>query len=308
MAESTVLTRRELYDLVWAIPLSRLSEQFGISDRGLAKICERHRVPSPPRGYWAKREAGDSPKQTLFVEVRDAALDLIEINPSASTIPEEAREILTRAKLERRTGQPVKLRPVAPRESTFPPPERVHPILVATAKALRTAKTKETTMIALSGAGLATIWVSSESVERILAFLDKLVRQLFAKEYVVEVVAKGIKVSLAPDDLVFTLKEQTELHPHEPTQEERLAEKRRQERIAKTNSSWEFWDSKCAYPANDEIGTGHLILQVDGYSDGVRRRWADGKSQTLETLFDGIVAGFEALLATRKAKRLEMEE
>jgi len=38
--------------------MSKLAESFGISDVGLSKICDRHRVPTPPRGYWAKNEAG----------------------------------------------------------------------------------------------------------------------------------------------------------------------------------------------------------------------------------------------------------
>jgi hypothetical protein len=35
-----------------------VARQLGISDRGLAKICVRHAVPFPPRGYWAKVAAG----------------------------------------------------------------------------------------------------------------------------------------------------------------------------------------------------------------------------------------------------------
>lgn len=33
--------------------MSRLSERFGLSGNGLAKICRRLDVPYPPRGYWA---------------------------------------------------------------------------------------------------------------------------------------------------------------------------------------------------------------------------------------------------------------
>lgn len=49
------LTRQELYDLVWAHPVSKLAKDYGLSDRGLAKLCERHSVPTPPRGYWAMK-------------------------------------------------------------------------------------------------------------------------------------------------------------------------------------------------------------------------------------------------------------
>lgn len=50
--------REELHRQVWETPMSRLAVQYGISGNGLAKICDRLRVPYPPRGYWAKKVAG----------------------------------------------------------------------------------------------------------------------------------------------------------------------------------------------------------------------------------------------------------
>lgn len=52
------LCRQELYDLVWSTPMKTLAAQFGISDVGLKKTCARAAIPTPDRGYWAKREAG----------------------------------------------------------------------------------------------------------------------------------------------------------------------------------------------------------------------------------------------------------
>jgi integrase len=48
------MSRRELYDLVWSEPMTALAKRFGISDRGLTKVCRRSDIPAPPRGYWAK--------------------------------------------------------------------------------------------------------------------------------------------------------------------------------------------------------------------------------------------------------------
>ena len=39
------IIRDELYAQVWAMPMSRLSQQYGISGNGLAKICGRLDVP-----------------------------------------------------------------------------------------------------------------------------------------------------------------------------------------------------------------------------------------------------------------------
>jgi hypothetical protein len=45
----------ELYRMVWDRPMIRLAEEFGITENGLAKICDRLDVPYPPRGHWAKK-------------------------------------------------------------------------------------------------------------------------------------------------------------------------------------------------------------------------------------------------------------
>lgn len=52
------LTRAELHALVWQNPMMHLAEHFGLSGNGLAKICTRMEIPVPPRGYWAKKAAG----------------------------------------------------------------------------------------------------------------------------------------------------------------------------------------------------------------------------------------------------------
>ncbi|MFK0377828.1 hypothetical protein [Pandoraea sp. NPDC090278] len=53
-----VITRAELYVKVWASPVSKVAEEFGMSGNGLRKLCTRNKVPCPQRGYWAKLQAG----------------------------------------------------------------------------------------------------------------------------------------------------------------------------------------------------------------------------------------------------------
>lgn len=52
------LSRRALYDLVWSEPLRVICERFGISDVALRKTCQRASIPTPERGYWARKAAG----------------------------------------------------------------------------------------------------------------------------------------------------------------------------------------------------------------------------------------------------------
>jgi hypothetical protein len=59
-------TRKTLYDLVWSEPMKTLSARFGISDVALKKTCERVGIPTPERGYWAKKDAGRETFQAAF--------------------------------------------------------------------------------------------------------------------------------------------------------------------------------------------------------------------------------------------------
>jgi hypothetical protein len=55
-------TRSELHARVWQTPLSRLAPELGLSDNGLRKLCQRHDIPVPARGYWARLAAGQTVK------------------------------------------------------------------------------------------------------------------------------------------------------------------------------------------------------------------------------------------------------
>ena len=60
------LTRKELYALVWAKPMSDLAKGFEMSDVGLKKICKAAYVPTPPLCYWAKFKNGEKVAKTVL--------------------------------------------------------------------------------------------------------------------------------------------------------------------------------------------------------------------------------------------------
>lgn len=72
---ATSLTRQELYDLVWSKPISKLVEHFGVSGVAIAKACSRAHVPVPPRGWWARRTAGQSSIVRVQLGQRPPGLD-----------------------------------------------------------------------------------------------------------------------------------------------------------------------------------------------------------------------------------------
>lgn len=77
------LSREELYERVWTEPIQKLSKEYGLSDVGLAKTCRRYNIPIPPRGYWAKRQAGHRVNKASLPHDASAASLRIQL-PGAS--------------------------------------------------------------------------------------------------------------------------------------------------------------------------------------------------------------------------------
>jgi hypothetical protein len=75
------VTREQLYEQVWSVPIWTLCQQYGLSDNGLRKICKRLNVPVPPRGYWAKVEAGHKVRKAALPKDAEQSVAQIHVAP-----------------------------------------------------------------------------------------------------------------------------------------------------------------------------------------------------------------------------------
>jgi hypothetical protein len=81
------LTPQQIYDRVWG---HTLAKELGISDVGLGKLCARHDIPVPGRGYWAKKAAGKRVTQPKLPVVDDPYRQKIRFaGPVESTQPDQ---------------------------------------------------------------------------------------------------------------------------------------------------------------------------------------------------------------------------
>src|SRR5262245_4542050 len=62
------ISREQLYQEVWAKPMTAVATKYKVSSSFLARVCTRLNVPRPPRGYWARQKVGQSPKQPPLPE------------------------------------------------------------------------------------------------------------------------------------------------------------------------------------------------------------------------------------------------
>lgn len=65
-----MVSREELYRLVWSEPMIRIVQRFDVSGSYLARVCTLLNVPRPERGYWAKHAVGKAPAQIPLPEPR----------------------------------------------------------------------------------------------------------------------------------------------------------------------------------------------------------------------------------------------
>lgn len=67
---SEPVSREQLYEMVWKLPMLRIAEQFGVSSSYMARVCTELRVPRPPRDYWAQLEVGRAPERPALPVAR----------------------------------------------------------------------------------------------------------------------------------------------------------------------------------------------------------------------------------------------
>jgi hypothetical protein len=162
---------------------------------------------------------------------------------------------------------------------------------------------------------MAGVVVGRDAVERAIYILDTLVRALMERGLPPTMAGDGIRVERGKDAATVAISERIRREKHVPTPEELVAEERRRKRLERHYATGRTWDAPApsdlyaqAYPAIDTIRTGELVMQIQGWGEGVRRTWADGRTQRLERMVEDVATGLEAILAARRLQREEREE
>lgn len=100
------LTRRTVYDLVWVQPMTHVAAGLGVSNVAFKKICVKHRIPTPTRGYWAMKLAGKTVRQVHFRAASDPKRELVVIHGAPVPREPEVRQAIERARQRRRRAPP----------------------------------------------------------------------------------------------------------------------------------------------------------------------------------------------------------
>lgn len=264
------LDRKQLYEQVWTEPILSIARSLSISDRGLAKICARHRIPTPGRGYWQKLRSGHRVRRKALPQLptEEAHLAVIHLRRRAS-LPQPGEPPGPVAIQEEFEARP---------ENRLSVPERVdrfHPLIRQTRKGLRGSRKASPCDPRRHRSPQLDVEVAPGSVRRALRVLDTLIKALIARGFAVRAGENG-----SPKTVVTIEGVEIQI---------RLEERHRLVEVTRSKSVRNWWDSK---PATRREPTGELALRItDPEVSNLRRTWADGKRQRVESCLNAFIVG-----------------
>jgi hypothetical protein len=282
MQSISSISRTELFEALWQQPMSKLSEQWGITRREIVQLCEQYEVPRPSSGYWAQLNWGTAQERPLLPPLE--AIDRIEIESfrkqfgrplSTSKERETAEVVLAEAP---QTPQPEKLEIVVPDELANP-----HPCIKKLRSNTAPAASKSTSYGGDSREKTLQSWiaVSKDQLQRALRIADTLLKHWELRGFEVSDDG-GLKNRDGEDEVPFSI-----------TEGSKRVEK------PKKNHYWREWD---------HVPTGVLTIEVHcQHFDQLRRRWSDGKVQKLENIIGSFLNAIPAYLSEIKQSRLDEE-
>lgn len=200
------ISRHELYEKVWETPMTKLSAQFNISDVGLAKICKKHNIPRPPRGYWAKRAVGQRVKKTQLPN--RSSNELIEIHPNPfydqnSDIPDELSNQIQ----------------IAGDHDPITVPKALHnplPLVKQAGELLEICQPDQFGILESSSKKCLDIQVSKNNLRRALRIMNALIKALSERGFEVHLKNGTTRVNVLDEDLRFGISEDLATKKVEP--------------------------------------------------------------------------------------------
>lgn len=297
-----IFTREEFYDLVWSKPMTHLAREFAISDVALHKICRKHDIPNPPLGWWAKKAAGQTVKQTPLQRAKAGIAEKITIaSGDLSREPSELASVRERARIRASEGDNAQ-------------GLEAHPVIERTLVRLRKAKPSDIGIVTVEGSGIIKCAVALSSIDRLSVALPRIAHaaslqgfELIGSEGSAQFRSKAETVNFSISELIK--REKHVLTEAELAKEEAWRKKR--DRAAQRNS----WDNlifdRPTFPEWDHHPTGQLSFEFEHVylfrGTAPRRSFRDAKVQRLEHMASDIAVGLAVLAAAKTEDRLARE-
>lgn len=288
MTEKTILLRKELYKKVWTKSMVQLSKELGLSDRGLAKICEKYDIPRPGLGYWAKVEHGKKVNKKPLPNNPKLDKEKIVINPQAPWIVGQ-----------RSKKRSVYLREPIPITTDLSNKKNLHPMI---AKAVKTGFQKSLERGLYNAHKTCfNITVGEKNAQRSLMLINTIIKALEKRGYKFKVITedrelyydqryklKHCHFEIKGEKISFSITEKMNQVEHKLTSDE----KRRERQYGYT------WAKKWDYVASGKIKFSISISHYD------KLAWMDTEKKKLEDKVPLIIRGFLKAADSSKKQRI----
>jgi hypothetical protein len=297
------LSRRQLYDLVWSKPILSLAKEYGFSDVGFSKICRRHNIPLPPRGYWAKISAGlQVAKPALPNPHRE---EPVYIPPRKSITDEESLEkkktlAQEKSEVEKIGVISVPSQITSPHKITQNTQQYFEKIIKKIEQAQKSNSLPRDYYSVINSiyrgrvqckqTGCFNVAVSEGLVERALIFLDTLVKEL--EKYGFKIQSAKSKETQGPVSAVKDNEVITFL----------ISEGYKYQVVEDSKKMTEL--DRLLYPDKKPVATGKLTFSVYAPETHLGRNWSDGK-RLIELELPAIIHEFINLVPRQKQARID---
>lgn len=278
--------REELYRKVWEKPVLKVAEEYGVSAVALGKTCRKLSVPVPGRGHWAKLAHGHKGAKKLPL-------------PKLEKVPVIYRsQVVSKRTADSNQEDPefAEVSQVLASGALAPPDvdltTRPHPLIRSTISLLRSRSRKDEFGILLPREpGGLDIKVSEGTLGRALHIMAQVIAVLERQCFVVEVSDQGQTFALVNGEHVrFAIEEPVcKVVTQRP-------------RVPHPTDTWDY-DKVVTYePAGKLVLS--ILAEMSSHVEQ-RKRWSDAKTQQVESLIAGFVAG---LMQTAIRMRRDREE
>jgi hypothetical protein len=277
------LTREKLYELAWEKPMSRLAAEYSISGVGLAKLCTRHGIPTPPRGYWALLAVGRAPAKPKLPAMKNAPT--IRMQGGKPFAPKIKDELSISIQAER---QPTRRIVVSERlQAPFP--------LVAQARdALQVAKEDDVGLV-VPPPGCLAVSVSRTRVPRALRIADALLKSFEARGWNVAISDRSTLVSVDTSLVTVGIEEILET----------------EERPAKPDLDSGYYGFHYNRTSAVRKPSGRLMIVIQEkevlWNHTQQRKWRDSEKHVLEDQLNDVVVGLLKLAAALRVDHARRE-
>jgi hypothetical protein len=289
------VSREELYEQVWSRPMTKVAAEYGVTSTALKKTCDRHQIPTPERGYWAKLAHGKPVRRGPLPALAESRLDRIRISgDKAQRIAEHVRKARTEAR-----GR-LELRVVPELAASTRTDTRLEEarILGATRRDISKARLDEQGFATAQGRGIVSLKISPRSIDRALQVLTRLFCLAEIEGYRPKISAAGLDLATDDVSIAFGLQEQSQKILRQPTAAE-----------LKGRDDLHRGPSRLAWPKYDYSPSGRLAIIIHANShSGLRRTYSDGKTQSIEAMLPEIVAALAEHAALLRERRRAAEE